>query len=419
MSKTGGILSVVVVAAIVVGWFASTIAQPAPQPEAEPPVDYLIVCADGLEEVAREWAAYRESQGRRTRVRTVDSAMGDRSESYPATLEEIKKAIGDEAGLVAAEEGKEGSPPREGFQVLLLGDCPHEGTKESAYDPKQEIPWQMTEELDGDLNPKTAQTIPTDNYYADLIEGDEGRPEIAVGRIPARTSAQARAALAKVKAYEAAEIGQWSRRLTFFAGEGRFGPMVDSLIEQLFTRFVDENLDQAFEVRMTYANLSSPYAWPPHEFSDKVVKEANDGSLMLVYLGHGSHDRLDDMRVPYSKERFPILAGSDIESFAIADAKLPVMLIVACATGYMDHPRGSLAERVCFSERAPIAVVASSRDSHPYSNMLVQKGLISEITASRRETLGEAFRLMKLDILDGNDKARLELDQMAAMLVPK
>jgi hypothetical protein len=152
-------------------------------------------------------------------------------------------------------------------------------------------------------------------------------------------------------------------------------------------------------------------------FSDKVVEEANAGSLMLVYMGHGSYDRLDNMHV--GKTRYPILLGEDVTKFNIEDGKLPVMLIVACQTGYMDHPQGSLCERVCFQEKAPVAIIASSRDSHPYSNTLLQKALVGEITEHRRATLGEAFLRAKRELILAEDPARAELETLASLVIPK
>jgi hypothetical protein len=367
------------------------------------PVDYLIVCADGLAEAAAEWAAYRESHGRQAKVVTLAEIGG---ETTPG-LDAIRARISAEAG----------EPVREGFQVLLMGAVPREGSE--SYNPAAEIPWFLTDMLDGDPDVSISRKrIPTDNFFADLT-GD-GLPDVAIGRIPARTAEQARAALAKVKAYEASPPDVWMRRLTFFAGEGRFGPQVDGMLERLFVQFAEQILPPAYDLRMTYANLASSYAWVPREFSAKVIEEANAGALLLVYLGHGAYDRLDDMQVRNGERlhRFPILTGDDVGKFAIKDGRLPVMLIVACATGYLDHPRGCLAERIVFQPDAPVAVVASSRDSHPWSNTLLQLSFIGETVDKRRATLGEAFRLAKRELVLGQDPRRAQLEALASLVMP-
>lgn len=374
-------------------------ALPEPEPPVEDtrPIDYLIIHANSLKDSAWKWSLHR------SKTRQVSVVAMSKIGKNP-DVDEIRDYIKDAAG---------GEKIREGFQVLLIGDCPDEGKK---ADPEVEIPWQLTNNVDANPTPARRSRVPTDNVYADLIEDRDARPDIAVGRIPARTNEEVERALAKVQAYEKAPLGDWSRNLTFFAGEGRFGVVIDRLLENLFKRFVEQTINQAYDVRMTYANVASSYAYVPRQFSDKVIEEANAGALMLVYMGHGSHDRLDDMHV--GETRYPILKDTDVSKFAIKDGQLPIMLILACQTGALDHAKGCLAETICFTENAPVAVVASSRDCHPYSNVLLQKSLTGEITENRVETLGEAFLKGKQELVDAKDPKRAELEGMARWVIP-
>ncbi|MCB9894916.1 MAG: hypothetical protein H6839_10745 [Planctomycetes bacterium] len=376
--------------------------------EKAPAVDYLVICADALKPVAEEWAKYRADTGRVTRVMPVSSIARPKDVDLPG-LTEIKDAILEAAG------GENITP---GFQVLLLGDCPNNSATD--YDAKTEIPWMLTRQMDSNPTVSRRERVPTDNFYADLVQDDDGLPDIAVGRIPARTVEEARLALAKVKAYEAAKQGEWLRNLTFFAGEGHFGAVIDGMLEKLFIQFA-ESLSQAHNVRMTYANINSPYAYVPTQFSDKVIEEANSGALLLCYLGHGAHDRLDDMYVEVDgkNKRYPILTADDVSKFNIQGGKLPVMMIIACETGHLDHPQGCLAEKICFTEKAPVAIIASSRDSHPYSNTLLEKAMVHELTDNYAPTLGEAFMNAKRELILAQDPDRKRLDMMAMFIIPE
>ncbi|MBX3474251.1 MAG: hypothetical protein KF754_07700 [Planctomycetes bacterium] len=379
----------------------------ASQEESKPkPPDYLIICADSLHDAAWEWAMWRTNHGRAVVVRKLSDISADK----PPTLEAIREVVRKDAG---------GATITEGFQLLLIGDCPVEGRE--SYDPKIEIPWFMTPQLDSNPDPASRVRVPTDNFLADLVDDPDRKPDIAVGRIPARTLEQARAALAKVKAYEAAPAGEWMRNLTFFAGEGRFGASIDSMLERLFTQFAERTISQDYNVRMTYANIKSSYAYAPSRFSRKVLDEANAGSLMLVYMGHGQRDRLDNMyvQVEGQKLKYPILTSEDVNDFNITDGRLPVMLIVACETGHMDYDGECLAEKIVFHPKAPIAVLASSRDSHPYANTLLQKAFISEITENKVATLGEAMMKAKRELVEAKDPDRKQLENMAMFIIPK
>jgi hypothetical protein len=410
MNKFPLIAAAFAVACLFIANPASTAQDPAPKPDSPTadamPVDYLIVSADGLAEVASEWAKYRADNGRVTKVLTL-SQIGKLAEVNPPGLPEIKNAILLAAGSEALTSG---------FQVLLLGDCPNETATE--YDIKTEIPWMLTTQMDSNPTPAMRNRVPTDNFYADLVKDDDGLPDIAIGRVPARTVEQARLALNKVKAYEAAAQGEWLRNLTFFAGEGRFGAAIDKMLESIFIRFA-EKIAQAYAVRMTYANINSDYAYVPSKFSDKVIEEANSGAILLTYLGHGSYDRLDNMYVEAGGKRirYPILTSADVEKFNIPDGKLPVMMIIACDTGYMDHAEGCLAEKICFTEKAPVAIVASSRNSHPYSNTLLQKEMVNQLTGVKPATLGQAFMDTKRELILAKDPDRKGLDLMTMLLM--
>ncbi|MBK9976144.1 MAG: hypothetical protein IPP14_15335 [Planctomycetes bacterium] len=398
------LFALLLLAALFAAAFTGARAQDTPKQTA--PVDYLIISADGLAEVASEWAKWRTDYGRVVQIVTLSEISKDK----PPSLDAIRDTVLKQAG------GEKLTP---GFQVLLLGDCPVERTE--TYNPKIEIPWLLTPQFDSNPEPSARVRVPTDNYLADLIEDDDHKPDIAVGRIPARSAQEARIALAKVKAYETAPAGPWMRNLTFFAGEGRFGAQIDGMLENLFTQFAERTISQAYNVRMTYANIKSSYAYSPSRFSQKVIEEANAGSLLLCYMGHGQIDRLDNMYVKVEGERlrYPILTGDDVKDFKIKDGKLPVMLIIACETGHLDNDGPCLAERILFNESAPVAVLASSRDSHPYANVLLQKAFISEITQNHRATLGEAIMLAKRELVEAKDPDRKQLETMAMFILPK
>src|SRR5690606_8598132 len=127
----------------------------------------------------------------------------------------------------------------------------------------------------------------------------------------------------------------------------------------------------------------------------------NRGAILLTYLGHGLYDRLDnmDVEVDGKRIRYPILTSEHVERFDIPDGKLPVMMIIACQTGQMDHREGCLAEKICFTEKAPVAVIASSRDSHPYSNTILQKAVVKEMIDNKAATLGQAFMDAKRELI--------------------
>lgn len=374
-------------------------------PAAGAEVDYLIVSPKKFEPLAREWAGYREARGRRPRVLVSDEVMAGVGglDARRAALQSAIRQAYREGGSAA------------GFAVLILGDT----VSPEAPLASDRIPCGYT----ADRSEQTAEAgrreedIATDNIYALADDGDE-MPDFAVGRVPVRSLAAGRAALKKVKDYEAGRArGPWKRRLSFFASQGGFGA-IDAVLEQVFTSMADEYIPYDFDLNMTYANPKSPYVTAPESFADTVIKRFNDGALVLTYVGHGHDRRLDDLR--WEGRRYPIVRLEDLERVN-AGARAPIFFVVACYTGRFDRAddRDCIAETMLARPGGPAAIIASSRVSHPYPNAILQKDFFDQVCKRRVSTLGEALKQAKRGLQSNFDKTRKRMDMLATFMVPK
>ncbi len=232
---------------------------------------------------------------------------------------------------------------------------------------------------------------------------------IGLGRVPVTTNAEALAVLEKIKRYEALPAtGLWRRRMTYVAGEGRFGPF-DRLLESLFIRFADEVLPAAFDLTMTYAKPGSPWCPPPSKVEQITLLRLTEGSLLFTYLGHGHAQGLDSMRV--GGRRFPILRDDALKDLPAND-RFPIALLACCSTGWFDlapkegRERKSLAESMLLAAHGPIAVVAGTRPTHPYGNAVIQKELTRMLVTMRGATLGEIDRATRIEMMRLDEQDR-------------
>jgi hypothetical protein len=267
--------------------------------------------------------------------------------------------------------------PKKPRYLLLVGDadldCNFVNTRES-------IPaWLVMT----DYNGMTA----TDALHAD-IDAD-GLPDLPVGRIPTRTREDFLNVARRIIALETnPPPGEWRRKITFFAGEGRFGPVVDKLLEGQAAEVISA-IPSEFDVQMTYGNPSSAWYWPAEDFNGHLIRSFNQGSLVFTYIGHGSPEAFD--HVTTGTAVYPILTANDIDSLA-NEGRAPVTAIIACSTGRYDDPkRDCLAEKMFLKDGGPIAVIAASRISHPYPNALLGKG-IAQPFFDAKNRVGDAFR---------------------------
>ena len=326
---------------------------------------YIIIHAAHLTTAAVAWDEYRTEDGWIVVRHAVEP-----NENLPAQRRELREAI-----RQAAANPKNKQGPR--VAVLLLGDADPHG-----------VPTWIVPQPDPALRDIDDDNYATDHPYQ-LIDDTDDLPDIALGRIPAATNDQAIAVLEKIKRYEHdAPFGLWRRRIAYAAGEGRFG-LADLAFELLFKQMVSRLVPAEFDVSMTYAKATSIYCPAPSKLTDTVLDQLSDGALLFSYIGHGSAERFDYLN--YNGQQFGILNVDDLARLNGNHARYPIALLTCCSAGWYDlgDDRRSLAEAMLLHPAGPIAVIAGSRITHPYANMILQKDITQLLLGRRIETVGE------------------------------
>ncbi|MEE8154483.1 MAG: C25 family cysteine peptidase, partial [Phycisphaerales bacterium] len=326
---------------------------------------YIIIHAAHLATAAAAWADYRTEDGWSVARHPVEP-----DDDVAVQRRALRRTI----RRFAADHQEDAILP---IAVLLLGDA----------DPRGIPTWTLPQ-------PDPAlQDIADDNYATDhpyqLIDDTDDLPDIALGRIPARTNDEAIGVLEKIKRYEHnAPFGLWRRRIAYAAGEGRFG-LADLALEVLFKQMVSRLVPDEFDVSMTYAKASSIYCPAPSKLTDTVLDQLGDGALLFNYIGHGSAERFDYLN--FNGQRLGILNVDDLARLNGNHARFPIALLTCCSAGWYDLPddRLSLAETMLLHPAGPVAVIAGSRITHPYANMILQKDITQLLFGQRIKTVGE------------------------------
>jgi hypothetical protein len=333
---------------------------------------YVVLAEDDLVQAAGAFAEHRAAQGYAARVHRVSDLV-----AAPAAPQ----------ALVAAARKLLAGRKRP-VHLLLLGDAPGPGEKTSGRIPA--LP--CTNHLGGCW---------TDNDYADLDA--DGLPDVAVGRVPARSTREALAYLAKLTAHEGSyQPGAWNRRVSLYTGQGYYGAATDTLIEMAMMEGL-KRVDHAFDIVGVYNNAKSPYYYTP--FTEKVVDLFNQGNLFVVYVGHGSSSSTSG------------LTTSELETIH-CQHRLPGAFFFACYNGAYVGPDDSVAEAMLEKPDGAIVVFASSDESHPYGNAVLLHELTRVLLGRRPATYGEGLRLVKRALVEHTDEFRELLDAFALLDVP-
>jgi hypothetical protein len=342
------------------------------------PAYMLIVTQDDLATVAGEWATYRRTRGFEVDVVTVTDLAGDAADA--ATFRDAALA------RLGAERTSRGTDAR--LFLMLLGDAPADGGAEQgripAHDCENTTPGQSG--------------CWTDNRYVDL-DGDR-IPEIAAGRVPARTEAEARTVLAKVMDFESNyQVGEWNRRVSLYVGEAGFSPEIDGLLQTAMMEGL-KRVNHAFDILGAWDNSASSYWYVP--FNDKVVDLFNQGALMTVYVGHGSESWTQGLT-------------TDQVSKINCDKRRPFSLFFACYAGNYASSKDSLAETLAFKADGPVASFGASDVSHPFGNAVLAYESQLKALEMRYETIGEVLVALKRGLVENNDEFRQFIASAGAM----
>ncbi len=201
----------------------------------------------------------------------------------------------------------------------------------------------------GDVPGQEAKFIvgTTDNYYrsidTDDYESDINSPDLGVGRLTIKNSAQLDSVLNKLMIYQKGEFSDesWLDRIAFIATNDRY-----TIAEGSHNYAIDNYTAPANYIghfpEQNQLGGDKLYAITHHASGRDVVKAMKDGRFIVNYSGHGSVKTWAGPRV----------TQSDIRSLEHSDAR-PFVISNACITGqftrkesfaetWIRHPQGAI-----------------------------------------------------------------------------
>jgi hypothetical protein len=349
--------------------------------------DTLVVCPGEFRPALLEWEKYRRAQGHELEVVDVSTS----AERVKATIHRANQS---------------GSLK----YVVLIGDEP------SATDSRVRAAQVMvpTNYVPGKVNIRWGpeKEIATDTPYGDL-DGD-GTPDVAVGRIPAHSTAELSAVVRKVIHYEEqSDHGPWQKCLNIVSGTGGFGAMTDAMVEAAGRQVIQQSVPPEYDVRHIFAASADTGSEEKSNFVSRARGVLNGGSLAWIYVGHGLPTKL--IYAATASGYKSILSTRDVPELHCSPHN-PLAVLVACYTGAMDAPQGCLGEELLLAEEGPVAVIAATRVTMPYGNTIMGCELLRACFQDRPVAVGDVLRLAQRRVLAPVSKDELNKDQLRATL---
>lgn len=279
--------------------------------------------------------------------------------------------------------------------LLLIGDTGENGIPAFSKD------WSQLDFGPDEVDRKSFRQVLSDDPYAQL--DDDGSPDIAVGRLPARSAEELRGIVEKILGYEGAGPGSWRKRVLLLAG--LFGePRIDETIQTAVTGLVDQELPYDFDFQVIEASPNFPnnsyYGVGFDRTREFFQRQIQRGSLFTIYAGHGSPAGfacpLPSEKAANSKSNLTKREWMDLFTAADAEqldcgAKSPIFISFACYTGGFAGKKKTIADSAIRNPNGPVAYIGASGVSNPISDFQLAHNLTQGISATQAPTIGELF----------------------------
>jgi hypothetical protein len=252
------------------------------------------------------------------------------------------------------------------------------------------------------LMPPLMAATPSGLFVSDAriadVSGNDGVPEIAIGRIPVLSSAELLAYLAKVQAVEQQPT---PTRILMAADNPDAGGSFNTDSDA-----VAALVPASYSVVKVY--LNPPPTVPPYNGTtgkQAIIDSLYTGVLLFNYIGHGGFDRLADEG---------LLLSTDVPT--LTNPTMPIFLGMTCAVGNFGLPGyPSLAEKMLLKQGGGIYAswAATGLAENSYSVLLDKAFFTTTFSKSWRERAtddgdGSAF--------GGNDRTRTVGDVIVTSL---
>jgi hypothetical protein len=246
--------------------------------------------------------------------------------------------------------------------VVLLGDATYDFKDHHRTGQVNQVPPLMV---------KTSYLwTASDPLYA-AVNGGDSLPDLAIGRLSARTVEEARVLVGKVLAFE--ESGQsFSGRAVLVADNTDVGGEFEGNSDEVATMLEGREIEKIYLRDMDRAAMRAA-----------IVAELNRGSSLMSYAGHGA------IAIWASENVFNIM---DVRNLA-PQPEQPLVMTMNCLNGYFPLPGlNSLGEELVKAEgKGAIAAFAPSGLSLDAEAHLYQQALVTELTSGKHLRLGDAI----------------------------
>ncbi len=342
-------------------------------------IDLLIITHPDLLEAANDLASYRTSNDKMlVRVVSVDDILHNYAagKSDPSAIYNYVRQQYQTSGL---------------SYVLLMGAPSYDFRNLENHNACFVPQWISENSLS-----QTA-SFARDDYFGLLNDsGFTGSIDVGIGRIPAKTLAEAQNYVEKIKNYESAKsFGSWKNQSFFIADDGDGSIHLNQsevLSNKVMEKHFDLNLNKIYfadfeeQVDSVLNDSLYQYIYSYPEAERHITNSLSNGALLITYVGHGAPGIWAHERV-FNTHNFTAIQNHNT---------LPFIYVSSCEFARTDNPAleqdGS--DLLFFESGGAIGLFASNRVNYSGGNYELASHIFEHIY-QKNLRLGDIIREAK------------------------
>ena len=218
-----------------------------------------------------------------------------------------------------------------------------------------------------------------------------GKPDVAVGRLPARTQDEAKTLVDKIISYAQNEYaGPWQNEICMMGDDGndnshmKTADKVATMIESTYPNY---NVDKIYWDAYQRTSSSTGYSYP--DVTRLIKQQLQNGALMMNYCGHGA---------AYAMSHELVMKLTDFESQQ--SNYLPLWMTASCDIMPFDGQEENIGETVMLNSKGGgIAFFGTTRTVYATYNEVMNLAFTKHVLTPGM-AIGEAVRLAKRELVE-------------------
>ena len=222
-----------------------------------------------------------------------------------------------------------------------------------------------------------------------------GKPDVAVGRLPARTADEAKILVDKIISYTSNEYaGPWQNEICMMGDDGNGNSHMktaDKVATMIETTYPNYNVDKIYWDAYQRTSSSTGYSYP--DVTRLIKQQLQNGALIMNYCGHGA---------AYAMSHELVMKLADFETQQ--SNYLPLWMTASCDIMPFDGQEENIGETVMLNSKGGgIAFFGTTRTVYASYNEVMNLAFTKNVLTPGM-TIGEAVRQAKCELVEkGSD----------------